>query len=296
MEAVNFQKNLVYHRTEKEVLTTDVYLPNRKTPSPVIVLIHGGAFQAGSKEMYREWGETLVKEGFAVIVPNYTLTSKSIPSFPTSVDDLYALMNWVVEKSNFWNLDIERISICGDSAGAYFAAYLALKPRPTSYRICSVIGIYGIYDFVQESEEPIDSTRESMLENFIGKPYRGNKTLFYAVSPINFIADAISVPTFDTAFLLIWGDQDKVVNPKQSILFAQELEAHNIIVKQIEIKNVGHFWFNLLPCIKGGRLSDWPNSEVYPEILDFLTTTTIQRPSGNFSKRQIEYLAKRLSK
>lgn len=295
METVIVKKNLVYRKTEKEVLTTDVYLPNKESFSPVIVLIHGGAFQAGSKEMYREWGETLCKEGYAVVVPNYTLTTKSMPSFPTAVDDLYDLMNWVVEKSNLLNLDLERISIVGDSAGAYFAAYLALKLRPTSYRICSVLGIYGLYDFVQESEEPIDPTRESMLENFLGRPYRGNKSIFHEASPINFINDAVSVPTFDTAFMLIWGDQDGIVNPKQSILFAKALEAHNISVKQVEIKNVGHFWFNQLPYIEGGRITDWPNCEIYPDILEFLTKTTKERPSGNFSKRQIEFLAKRQS-
>lgn len=286
------QKNMVYGETEKEYLTADIFKPDVQSEEllPILVLIHGGGFQAGSKEMYTDWGMVLAKEGYFVMALNYRLSNPSTPSYPGVFDDIEKAMNWLVFNANKWKLDVERIGIIGDSAGAYLASTFVLKNSPFSYRICSVVGVYGIYDLVDECLNPINDRKDNIYECFLGKSFKGNLKMFREASPTFYINDAVSNPTFDTQFLLIYGEKDKTVNPEQSRKFALELKKASIYVEAKEIKDVGHFWFNKLPRIEGGTLNHYPNNIVYPKIIEFLNKTVLEVPSGNFSNRQIQVL------
>lgn len=294
LDHVHLEKNIVYGETDRENLTADIYKPTNQMHGslPILVLIHGGGFQAGSKEMYSEWGMNLAKEGYFVMSLNYRLSTADYPGYPGALEDIGKAMNWLVLHANKWNLDVERIGLIGDSAGAYLAAAFVLKSSTFSYRICSVVGVYGIYDLVDECLNPINHRKDNIYERFLGKTFTGNIHAFREASPTSFVDDAISNPTFDSKFLLIWGGNDRIVKPSQSKQFAEKLTEASIYVETIEIKEKGHFWFNQIPGIEGGTLNHYPNVHVYPQIIDFLRRTIMEAQSGNFSARQIKELAK----
>ncbi|MEK4026195.1 alpha/beta hydrolase [Sporosarcina sp. FSL W7-1283] len=288
-----FEKNVVYGETEEEYLTADLYMPLKfNEPLPILVLIHGGAFQAGSKEMYKEWGENFAQEGYFVMAINYRLATPNYASFPAVIEDLKQAMNWLVLNANKKELDINKIGLIGDSAGAYLSSLFALSNHSFSYRVCSVIGVYGLYDLAYECKNPIIVRDVNMNERLLGLPFDGNESAFYAASPIAHIQDAMAVPTFDTIFYLIWGEKDTIVNPTQSLLFYEALKEVNIEVEITKVEDKGHFWFNKLPGIAGGKVNDYPNNVLMPNILDFLHRTVKQALNGHYSKRQIQILSK----
>ena len=287
------EKNVVYGETEKEYLTADLYIPSQPKESlPILVLVHGGAFQAGSKEMYKDWGEKFAQEGYFVMAVNYRLAKPDYASFPGVIEDLKQAMNWLVFNANKRDLDINKIGLIGDSAGAYLSSLFALSNHSFSYRICSVIGVYGLYDLAYECKNPIIVRDVNMNERLLGLPFYGNERAFYEASPIAYVQDAMAVATFDTSFYLIWGEKDTIVNTAQSELFYEALKKANIEVEVTKIEDKGHFWFNQLPKIDGGMVNDYPNNVLTPKIMDFLNRTVRQSLEGHYSKRQINILSK----
>lgn len=285
------EKNIVYGKTKTEYLTADYYrLKNTDGFLPILVLIHGGAFQAGSKEMYKDWGLELAKAGYFVLAINYRLATANEASYPEVLEDVAQAMNWLVLQANEMSLDLNKVALLGDSAGAYISSLFALKKQPFSYRITAVVGVYGLYDLPYECNHPVLVRNPNMIERLMGRSYLGNEVAFAEASPITYVKEAMSVPTFDTKFYLIYGREDKVVNPEQSLRFHKALSVANIETKITCIEDKGHFWFNELPNIKGGCVADYPNSKIKPEILAFLESSFQHAIDGFYSVRQISFL------
>src|SRR5699024_8180925 len=267
---IEIEKNIVYGKTEKEYLTADIYKPTNQDRSlPVLVLIHGGAFQAGSKEMYVDWGKHLAKENYFVLAVNYSLASLNYKSYPNVLEDIAKALNWIVLQSNERDLDVEKIALIGDSAGAYIASMYTLNLNAFSYKIRAVIGVYGVYDLVEECINPVMKRKVNMFERLLGIPFEGNENVFRNASPINYIDRASSNPNFDTKFFLTYGTNDKIVNPIQTQQFYKALQNAGIPVEIKEFNDLGHFWFNELPGVDIGKVTDYPNTFLYPELLQF---------------------------
>jgi len=236
-------------------------------------------------------GGKLAQEGYFVMAINYRLSTPSYSTYPGVLADIEMAMNWLVFNANTWKIDVGKIGLIGDSAGAYLAALFALKHQPFSYTISSVIGVYGVYDLVEECIYPVIERETNMFERFLGFTFKGNERAFTDASPTTYINGAAGSPTFDTNFFLIWGGTDKVLNPRQSKIFYEKLRKANIGVEIAEIKDKGHFWFNQLPGIKAGIVNDYPNNILYPKIINFLKNNVQNAESGNFSRKQLNTLA-----
>lgn len=292
-EQVIVEKNVVFGEAERELLTADLYhLAAHTTEAvPIVVLIHGGAYQTGSKEMYREWGEALAREGYFAMAINYRLAKPGYASYPGVMQDIEEALTWLVANANTRRIDVNRIGLIGDSAGAHLAALFALGRRPFSYKVCGVVAVYGIFDLVEEWLNPVSDRAHGMFELFLGCPLSGHEALYREASPTSHIPDAVASATFDTHFFLTWGARDTVVNPDQSRSFRTQLEQAGIAVHCEEIEDVGHFWFNLLPGIAGGGVNDYPNRAIYASLVDFLQRSVRDSISMNYSAQRLRTLA-----
>lgn len=115
----------------------DVYLPcargDSKRVLPVVFWIHGGAFAAGSKSGVLPWGLSLAAHGYAVVAPDYPW----VPEAPYPGQALHLLeclrrLNQAAVEGSI-PLDLHRVILAGDSAGAFLAAQLALIATDESY-------------------------------------------------------------------------------------------------------------------------------------------------------------------
>ncbi len=109
----------------------DLYRPRTAEARflPVIVSVHGGGWVYGSKEVYQFYCMSLAQQGFAVVNFSYRLAPKH--KFPAPLEDTNAVFHWVLEHSDEYGLDPDRVFAVGDSAGAnILGLYSAICASP----------------------------------------------------------------------------------------------------------------------------------------------------------------------
>lgn len=203
----------------------DVYAPtDAGAPLPVVIFFYGGGWNSGYRGGYAFAARAIAARGFVVVVPDYRLVPQV--RFPAFVQDGAAAVRWTVDHVAASGGDPKRIAVAGHSAGAHIAMMLALDGRFIAAAgapgaIKAVVGLAGPYDFL-----PFD--QPSAVAAFAGTP--DPKT----TQPINFVrADAPPV-------LLLTGDADDVVRPRNSRALAAALRLKGAVVEEKEYPGVGH--------------------------------------------------------
>ncbi len=105
----------------------DVYEPKKElsTLRPVVLFIHGGSWNSGSKDdfIYKAIGRRLAKQGFVGVVISYRLSPQAL--VPQQADDCARALAWTVTNIKEYGGDPARIVLMGHSAGGGLAALLA---------------------------------------------------------------------------------------------------------------------------------------------------------------------------
>ena len=144
--------------------TLDLYLPDEgEGPFPLIIFVHGGAFLGGEKRDFQFlFFIDGIRRGYAVASLNHRLMDEAI--FPEQVFDIKAAVRYLRANAAKYNLDPERFAISGASAGAYFASLvgttagipafedLSMGSAEADSSVQAVIGLFGVYDHVMQSE------------------------------------------------------------------------------------------------------------------------------------------------
>ncbi len=242
--------DIVYAEHDGTKLVGDLYHPKGLAKAPVLVAVHGGRFQGGSKASYVYWGAFLARSGYAVFAINYRLGKAG--TYPAAVYDTKAAVQFVRAKAAELDVDPDRIGLIGDSGGAYLAALVALGSDQftSGYRddpfaatpadVKAVVGFYGAYDLLaQWSRELVSRPGEGYVERFLGASPMLNRRIYFEASPISYA----TVDHNKVRFLLIHGTNDDIVDPEsQSGAFLTALTQAGFFVRRIIIPGAGHFW------------------------------------------------------
>ena len=106
----------------------NIYRPvEEKKPLPVVVNIHGGGLSRGSKEFNRWFNAKLSRYGFVVFCPEYRLIPENLVFAP--IGDVSAAVDAANRRAEEYGGIPGRVSLVGDSAGAYLIAYAAAMQR-----------------------------------------------------------------------------------------------------------------------------------------------------------------------
>ena len=121
-------KDLAYGNDPEQVLA--LYYPSGTGSAlPAIVSVHGGGYVYGDKDLYRFYCMSLAQRGFAVVNFSYRLAPGY--RFPAQLNDVNAVMQFVVSHAEEYFIDPHNIFFVGDSAGAQMASqYLAAVTNP----------------------------------------------------------------------------------------------------------------------------------------------------------------------
>jgi para-nitrobenzyl esterase len=106
---------------------------------PVLVYIHGGGFSEGSGDVKIYDGEALAKKGIVVVTINYRmgilgffahpdLTAETGASGNYGLMDQVSALQWVQRNIEHFGGDPTRVTIAGQSAGAFSVYYLTASP------------------------------------------------------------------------------------------------------------------------------------------------------------------------
>lgn len=128
-EGITECRNISYG-AHKKWNRLDVYYPAQTTTAlPTIVSVHGGGYVYGTKEQYRRYCMDLARRGFAVVNFSYRLAPEW--KFPTPLEDTNQVLQWICRNAETYHLDINRLFLVGDSAGAQIASqYAAIATNP----------------------------------------------------------------------------------------------------------------------------------------------------------------------
>lgn len=116
--------DLVYARYGDRELQLDLFRQEGvEKPRPVIVGIHGGGWQRGTRRAFHPLMRELAQRGFVTVSISYRLSDEA--SFPAQIHDCKAAVRWLRAHAETYGIDPEQIGVIGHSAGGHLAALLA---------------------------------------------------------------------------------------------------------------------------------------------------------------------------
>jgi acetyl esterase/lipase len=114
-------KDLVYATVDGKALALDLYLPPGENPRPLLVWVHGGAWNTFTKASVPA---QLIQGGLAVASVDFRPASEA--RFPAQVHDIKAAVRFLRAKSRTYGYGADRIVIAGASSGAHLAALVGV--------------------------------------------------------------------------------------------------------------------------------------------------------------------------
>ncbi len=117
---VELKKDLVYPSEFKQN-TYDLYLPKGSEKIPLVLWVHGGVFVAGDKSGVENWAYMLASQGLAFAAMNYSWAPEA--HYPSQIIQITQALKEISKNDR---VDMSRVCIAGDSAGAHMAAQFSL--------------------------------------------------------------------------------------------------------------------------------------------------------------------------
>jgi len=115
---------------ENADFSIDIYRPinSAEQELPVLLYFHGGGFVLGDAQAYDRQSRAfayLLK--VAVVFVNYRLAPEH--RYPAATNDTREAVNWLASHGKDYNLDVQKIVSCGESAGGNLAVHAALHAK-----------------------------------------------------------------------------------------------------------------------------------------------------------------------
>lgn len=208
-------------------------------PLPMVVLPHGGP-EVRDYYDYDLFVQALAARGWLVLQPNFRGSAGYGKAFADAgrkrwgdrmQEDVEDAVAQVVAAGR---ADPKRLAICGASYGGY-AALMGAVRQPKLYR--AVVSIAGVSDLIEmlrdERDDGEDSPSYRYWARTVGDP-KYEEGLLRAASP-RLRAAEIAAPV-----LLLHGDTDSVVLPRQSKLMADALKAAGRPAELVTLTGEGH--------------------------------------------------------
>jgi len=239
-------KNIPYAGTENKTLLLDLYLPDNDECPYLVIWVHGGAWQFGSKE---DPPMALVKTAYAMASIDFRQSSEAI--FPAQIHDIKAAIRFLRANAEQYGYRSDKSAVWGASAGGHLAARRGTtnghpilegdlgEHSEQSSDVQAIIDYYGPTNFLTifaQSTPHGLSVRIPALTALLGKPIETPEVQELAVlaSPVHQV-NKLAAP-----ILIMHGVQDDQVPINQSL----ELDGvykRNGLVSQIEfIEGAGH--------------------------------------------------------
>ena len=254
--------DVVYSRVKDWDGRLDVYFnPINKKTMPVLINIHGGGWNHGTKESQIGFS-TFFKSGFAVANVEYRMVDKA--KAPGAIEDIRSAMDYLILHAKELNIDPKRIVLMGGSAGAHLAlmaGFLENDRRFDTYckgkedmKVAAIISKYAPSDFIDKTDKFY--TYKSLL-NWMGDK-AGDAAFRASISPVSYINKS-NPPVF-----IVHGNADPIVPYKQSVKLHRMLDKAGVYNEFITVEGGKH-----------GNFDKDKNSEISKAIMAFLIKTGV---------------------
>lgn len=241
------RQGLTYH----DGLRLDLNVPVTAGPHPLVVYVPGGGFVVAPRRMARSERDFLAAAGYAVASVEYR-TTRQRATYEDGVADIRAAITYLTEHADEFGIDPGRIGIWGESAGGYLASIVGL----TDQRVRAVVDQFGASDLSRVADGFDTRMRDTVADpghpiHRYGADHADPAALAHADAP---------------AFLLLHGDDDRVITPAQTDLLHRALVAAGADSTRYLLAGAGHGRLSF----SGRQARLWTSVQVLTIIKDFL--------------------------
>lgn len=120
-----------FRRTAQRTLMARIYQPQGPGPFPVILDLHGGAWNNKDRFANVPMDENISASGVLIVAVDLRLAPEA--PYPASVQDANYAVRWLKLRAKEWNGDASTLGVIGSSTGGHLAELLALRPSDERY-------------------------------------------------------------------------------------------------------------------------------------------------------------------
>ncbi|MCL2630863.1 MAG: alpha/beta hydrolase [Firmicutes bacterium] len=242
-EGVTFEHDIRYG--EEKLETMDLFYPSVRTdkPLPIILSIHGGGLYGGDKNTIRAVPSFLASKGYFAVSINYPLPPKN--KFPAPIKSVFKVIEFLKENKEKFNLNLNKIVLTGDSAGAYQASLISciikdenisksldLVPPCKGEDIVALMLFCGFYEVKTFLKSKPKFVVRDMVKSYFGKVLKEEDILSLHASPLRFVTKDFP-PSF-----VAYASRDVLKN--ESINLINTLNENGVFNRSYEGKKEGH--------------------------------------------------------
>jgi acetyl esterase/lipase len=256
--------NQTYSSIGKYDCKLDLYLPrNPAKPVPTVIMIHGGGWMSGTKEITQMHIAPYLAMGFAVVNVGYRLGT--VAPAPAAVEDVRAALRWVGRNAKQYMLDTASLITTGHSAGGHLALMAGMLPGGNEFdratdtnstplpHVSAIINWFGITD-VADQIEGGKNKRDYAVQWFGAKQsVEHNNDLARRISPLTYVRKGLP------PILTIHGNADPTVPYQHGV------RLHEALTKAGAVSS-----FHTIPGGEHGGFTSNETLKAYVVIQQFL--------------------------
>jgi acetyl esterase/lipase len=232
-------------------LRLELHTPAAAVRYPLVVYLPGGGFVVAPRAMARRERAFIAAAGYVVASVEYR-TTRQRATYADALADVQAATSHLIGNADEYGIDPDRIALWGESAGGYLASLAGL----TDPRVRAVVDQFGACDLARIADG-FDPRMEAAYADPRHPIHRYRAT---DANPIDLVRPGAP------AFLLLHGDDDRIIPPAQTLLLHQALRAAGADSTHYLLAGAGHGRL----ALNRRQARQWTSDQVMTLIQRFL--------------------------
>jgi acetyl esterase/lipase len=237
--------------TYRAGLRLDLLTPAAEGRHPLVVYLPGGGFVVAPRAMARRERGFIAAGGYAVASVEYR-TVRQRATYRDALADIRVAVEHLTDHADEYGIDPDRIAVWGESAGGYLASLTGLSDS----RIRVVVDQFGASDLAHLADG-FDARMHAALADPRHPIHRYGAT---DANPIDLVRPGTP------AFLLLHGDDDRVIPPAQTLALHHALLDAGADSTHYLLAGAGHGRM----ALNRRQARQWTSVQVMTLISDFL--------------------------
>ncbi|HZL87839.1 MAG TPA: alpha/beta hydrolase [Pirellulaceae bacterium] len=248
-ERVVVETDVEYGKAGDMPLLLDVIKPKAVAengkPKPLVVWIHGGAWQSGDKSSgLPRLGLWVAQGDYVGISVGYRLSG--VATWPAQIHDCKAAIRWIRANADKLGIDPDKIGVWGSSAGGHLVSLLGTSSdikalegsngNPgVSSQVACVVDYCGPSDFLLFARSGASAANANgPISKLLGGPVSDREAAAREASPVTYVTKD------DPPFLVVHGTADRTVPFAQGEKFYEKLKAAGVDATFVKMDGGGH--------------------------------------------------------
>ncbi|MCB1744787.1 MAG: alpha/beta hydrolase [Gammaproteobacteria bacterium] len=127
-----------FRETPHRTLMARICQPQGNGPFPVLLDLHGGAWNFKDRMANTQMAEAIARSGMLVVSVDMRLAGEA--PYPASVQDACYAVRWLKLRAADWNADPATLGLLGSSSGGHVAQLIAMRPDDPRYNAIELSG------------------------------------------------------------------------------------------------------------------------------------------------------------